>query len=103
VTLLPQTEMRAMTVVPGGLDQHTAQVRVTGLGDRADAALASAGTLGGHEARVAHDFAGVVETTERAKLGGEGDGSELGDAAQRLESVDDGFAGGAGGPSEFIA
>jgi hypothetical protein len=37
--LLPQTVMRTMTVVPGGLDQHTAQVRVTGFGDRADAAL----------------------------------------------------------------
>jgi hypothetical protein len=61
-TLVPDVE--TMTVVPGGLDQHTAQMRVTGFGDRADAALAPARTLRGHEARVAHDFAGVLETTE---------------------------------------
>ena len=64
--LLSQTEMRTMTIVPGGLDQDAAQVRVSGFGDRADAALASAGTLRRYETRVAHDFAGALETKERA-------------------------------------
>ena len=90
-SLLPEAEMWTVTVMPSGLDENTTQVRVAGLGDCAAAALGAARALRGHEARVAHDGAGLVEASEGAELGGKRDGRDLGDAPQGLESIDNGF------------
>ena len=88
---LAQTEMRTMTVVPGRFDEHSAQVGITGLGDLAATALGTTRVFRRHEARIAHDLGGALEAAEAAKLGGECDGRDLGDPAQGLECIDDGF------------
>ena len=88
---LSEAEVRAMTVVPRRFDQNATQVRVASLGDLAAAALGAAGVLGRNEASVAHDLASMLEAAERAELGGECDGGDLGDTAQGLEGIYDGF------------
>src|SRR5688572_1119046 len=88
---LSEAEVRTMPVVPCRFDEHATQVGVAGLGDLAAPALGAAGVLGRNEASVAHDLASMLEAAERAELGGECDGSDLGDTAQGLEGIDDGF------------
>src|SRR5659263_611694 len=76
------------TLLPGGLDQQAAHMRVAGLGDRALATRGARGALGGGQAEEGGQAA-PTEALPVADLDGERESRERRDAAQAGEAVVD--------------
>src|SRR6516225_1709152 len=87
--VLPLTDPWLVSVVPGGLHEYAAQVRVAGLGDAAAPRLRTTRMLRRNNAGVAHDLRRALEAAEAAELRGESNGCHLRDSAQRLQRVHD--------------
>src|SRR4029079_6876525 len=77
-----------VAVVVSGLDQESAGVAGSGLGDRALAALVGGVVLGGHEAEVGAQRVGVREAREVADLGAQPDRRQRVDPAQAAQPGD---------------
>lgn len=67
------TDSGAVAISPGGLNEDTAGVFVTGLGDTALMAGSPGRELRGHQSKVSHQGGGVGETAQIAEFGDQGD------------------------------
>ena len=90
---LPEADVEpgAVARVPGCLAEHVSEVRVAGSGDAALGFATAARVFRRNEACVAHELGGLAKALKRADLGDDGDRCQLGDAAQSLQSLDDGL------------
>jgi hypothetical protein len=79
---------RWAAVVPGRLDEQSAGVSGTGLGDRSLAAALAGGALRRHQSEVAAQVRGAREAGEVADLGAQADRGEGVDAAQAAQPGD---------------
>jgi hypothetical protein len=77
-----------VAIVPGGLDEETADVVVAGAGDRAPSTGLAAGVFAGDEAEVAHEGTWRPEAAEVVEFGDEADGGDGVDAAEAAEPGD---------------
>src|SRR5688572_4689040 len=79
-----------ITIRPGPLDEGAAGERIAGFGDGPLAAAFATGVLTGRKAQIAHELSGVLEPSQVAEFGDEGDGYGELDATHRLEGLHDG-------------
>jgi len=79
---------RIVTIVPGGLDQKSADMDVAGFGDRSPMLSVTGGMLRGDKPEVGHELARRGEARDVIDLTDNGEGSEDLDAAQTAERFD---------------
>src|SRR6185436_8737706 len=91
---LPMTERiaekRMMPIVPGRFDEHAAQMRIAGFGDRATDRSRAAGVLGWNETHEGHDARRGGKAAGVAEFGSDGKCGELVDAAEAAQALDAG-------------
>lgn len=85
---------RALTGVPGGLDEDVADPGVAGFGDGAEASSLPGGVLAGNETDVGHELARVLEAAHVAELGGDDHGGLGFEPAEATEAIDQGLVAG---------
>ena len=81
-------DKRVMSIVPGGFDEHAAQMAVAGLGDRSLRAFGAAGVLRGDKADKSHDARRGGKAPRVAELGGDGECRQIVDPAEAAQSLD---------------
>jgi len=78
-------DARAVAIGPGGLHQRAARRSVAAFGDGALTPAIAGGVLRGHQAKVAHEVAGIGETRHIPQFGNQAHRMNGADAAQRFE------------------
>jgi hypothetical protein len=83
-------DLGRIAVGSSSLDECPAGERIAGFGNGPLAAACATGVLTGRKAQRAHELAGVLEPSQVAEFGDEGDGHGALDATHRLEDLHDG-------------
>lgn len=81
-------DLGCLVVVPGGLEQQGAEVRIADLRDSTATDLATAGMFARDEPEVGHELPRVRKTPNVADLANETDSYSQGDSPERLERLD---------------
>ena len=79
-----------MPIVPGRFDEHVAEMRVAGFGDRALDTFGAAGVLRGNEAHKGHRTRGIRKAVRITQFGGNREGGQVIHAAEAAEPLDAG-------------
>jgi hypothetical protein len=83
-------DLCVVAIGPSAFDEGATGAGVSGLGDGALPARVAARVLGGDQTDEGRELARVVETSEVAELGDDGEGHNPLNPAQSLEGFDDG-------------
>src|SRR5882762_552066 len=84
------SQPRSELIGPGGFDHDASQMSVARLGDPGLDPAGAARVFAGNQAAVTHELSGAGEARQFADFGDDGDGTDLGDPAKRLQGLDHG-------------
>ena len=79
-----------MAILPGGFDEHAAQMRIARFGDRAARLFGATGVFGGDESGEGHQTGRSGKAARVAEFGGDGERGEIVDAAEAAQPFDAG-------------
>src|ERR1051325_3012042 len=85
----PTTKARSELIGPGGFDQNTSEMSITGFGDAALIAMRTAGIFPGYKSAVAHQLFSTDKARHVNNLSSESDRANLGNTTKRPQCVDD--------------
>src|SRR6266566_3584743 len=87
---MPQgvAEKRVMPIVPSGFDEHTAEMRIAGLGDRAADGSGAARVFGRNQTHEGHGAGRRGKAARVAKLRSDRERGEIVDAAEAAQAFD---------------
>ena len=86
-------EKGVMAIVPGGFDEHAADVRIAGFRDRAPGLLRATRVFRGDKPGEAHETGRRRKAARIAEFGSEGQRSEIVEAAEAAQALDAGAQG----------
>lgn len=82
------SKKRPMTLMPGGFNEDTPEMRIAGFGDRAARLSRPTGMLRGHESHERHGARRRGESARIAQFGGDRQRGEIVDPSETAQALD---------------